>query len=89
MAGIGVDHQRQLAPPARCQQIHLAPPTARLPRPEPGVRPAGKGPGCSGRLRQNECVFAAAHVLVKAALTATLSPGPLGAFYPRLRARRR
>jgi len=54
---------------------------------DPRVRQSGNGPGHTGRISK-EGAAAVRHVLVEAALTAVRSPGPLRAFYQRIRARR-
>jgi transposase len=54
---------------------------------DPRVRQSGNGPGHTGRISK-EGAAAVRHVLVESALTAVRSPGPLRAFYERIRARR-
>ena len=54
---------------------------------DPRVRQSGNGPGHTGRISK-EGAAAVRHVLVESALTAVRSPGPLRAFYQRIRARR-
>jgi transposase len=54
---------------------------------DPRVRQSGNGLGYTGRISK-EGASAPRHVLVEAALTAIRSPGPLRAFYERVRARR-
>jgi transposase len=54
---------------------------------DPRVRQSGKGTGYTGRISK-EGAAAVRHVLVESARTAIRSPGPLRAFYLRLRARR-
>ena len=54
---------------------------------DPRVRQSGNGPGHTGRISK-EGAAAVRHVLVESALTAIRSPGPLRAFYHRVRARR-
>ena len=54
---------------------------------DPRVRQSGNGPGDTGRISK-EGAATVRHVLVKAALTAVRSPGPLRAFYQRIRAHR-
>lgn len=54
---------------------------------DPRVRQSGNGPGHTGRISK-EGAAAVRHVLVESALTAIRSPGPLRAFYQRIRARR-
>jgi transposase len=54
---------------------------------DPRVRQSGNGTGHTGRISK-EGSAAVRHVLVESALTAIRSPGPLRAFYLRIRARR-
>jgi transposase len=54
---------------------------------DPRVRQSGNGPGYTGHISK-EGAAAVRHVLVESALTAVRSPGPLRAFYQRIRARR-
>jgi transposase len=54
---------------------------------DPRVRQSGNGPAHTGRISK-EGAAAVRHVLVESALTAVRSPGPLRAFYLRIRARR-
>jgi hypothetical protein len=54
---------------------------------DPRVRQSGNGPGHTGRISKQGAA-AVRHVLVESALTAIRSPGPLRAFYQRIRARR-
>jgi transposase len=54
---------------------------------DPRVRQSGNGPGYTGHISK-EGAAAVRHVLVESALTAIRSPGPLRAFYERIRARR-
>ena len=54
---------------------------------DPRVRQSGNGPGHTGHISK-EGAAAVRHVLVESALTAVRSPGPLRAFYQRIRARR-
>src|SRR5579875_900474 len=54
---------------------------------DPRVRQSGNGPGYTGHISK-EGAAAVRHVLVESALTAIRSPGPLRAFYQRIRARR-
>jgi transposase len=54
---------------------------------DPRVRQSGNGNAHTGRISK-EGAAAVRHVLVESALTAIRSPGPLRAFYQRIRARR-
>jgi transposase len=54
---------------------------------DPRVRQSGNGPANTGRISK-EGAAAVRHVVVESALTAVRSPGPLRAFYLRIRARR-
>jgi transposase len=54
---------------------------------DPRVRQSGNGAGYTGRISK-EGAAAVRHVLVESALTAIRTPGPLRAFYLRIRARR-
>jgi transposase len=54
---------------------------------DPRVRQSGNGPGHTGHISK-EGAAGVRHVLVESALTAIRSPGPLRAFYLRIRARR-
>ncbi|HSO99070.1 MAG TPA: IS110 family transposase [Solirubrobacteraceae bacterium] len=54
---------------------------------DPRVRQSGNGAAHTGRISK-EGAAAVRHVLVESALTAVRSPGPLRAFYQRVRARR-
>jgi transposase len=54
---------------------------------DPKVRQSGNGPANTGRISK-EGAAQVRHVLVESALTAVRSPGPLRAFYQRVRARR-
>jgi transposase len=54
---------------------------------DPRVRQSGNGPAQTGRISK-EGAGAVRHMLVESALTAIRSPGPLRAFYERIRARR-
>ena len=54
---------------------------------DPRVRQSGNGPAHTGHISK-EGAAAVRHVLVESALTAIRSPGPLRAFYQRIRARR-
>jgi transposase len=54
---------------------------------DPKVRQSGSGPAAHGRVSKQGSV-AARHVLVEASWSAVRQPGPLHAFYERIRARR-
>jgi transposase len=54
---------------------------------DPRVRQSGNGPANTGRISK-EGAAQVRHVLVESALTAVRSPGPLRAFYQRIRGRR-
>jgi transposase len=54
---------------------------------DPRVRQSGNGPANTGRISKQGAA-AVRHVLVESALTAIRSPGPLRAFYLRIRGRR-